>query len=113
MRYATTSKPTPETQDIWDAYRSSRAATVMYGPLVLAKAKRLGLKGNEIFAAETINGKGYSVRLKTLPAQETLGAWEVELYKPGEKTIRTKACDYQSAADEALPPGSAVFSTWF
>ena len=113
MRYAVSAKPTPETQDIWDGYRATYAATLVLGPLVLAKAKRLGLSRDEIFPADTVNGKGYAVTLKPIPAKDTWGTWEVELSKPGEKAIRTRACDFQSAADESLPTGADAFSIWF
>ena len=113
MRYAVSAKPTPNTQDIWDGYRADRAATVMYGPLVLAKAKRIVLSRAEMFPPDTVNGKGYSVSLRPIPAKDVWGAWEVELSKPGETTVRTRACDFQSAADEDLPPGADAFSVWF
>lgn len=113
MRYAVMHKVTPETKDMWDAYRSERAATVQWGPLVLAKAKRLGLSEGEVFPSSTINGKGYAVRVSPIPAGDVLGAWEVELKKDGLPTVRTKACDFQSAADEPLTTGAAAFSVWF
>ena len=98
---------------MWDSYRSERAATVQIGPIVLAKAKRLGMSESDIFPKSTVNGKGYSVSAKPIPAEGVLGAWELQLKKDGEKTIRTKACDFQSAADEDLKCGAAALSVWF
>jgi DUF1680 family protein len=113
MRYAVYHKVTPETKDMWDAYRSERAATIRMGPLVLAKAKRVGMDEAAIFPKSTINGKGWSVTANPIPADGVLGAWELLLRKDGEKPIRVNACDFQSAADEDMKCGAAAFSVWF
>ena len=100
-------------RDLLKHYLRTPAAEVMYGPLVLAKAKRVGDTEAEIFNAATVNGKGYSVKVTPIAAKGTWCAWDVELAKPGEETIRVKACDFQSAGDEPLGMGAEAFSIWF
>lgn len=112
-RYATTGRPTPESMDIWKGFRTVPAATVTRGPLVLAKAKRLGTPHEAIFPATTVNGRGYALALEPLERDGVLGAWKVKLSKPGKPSIVVEACDYQSAGDEDLPTGADAFSIWF
>ena len=94
-------------------FRSEPAATVMYGPLLLAKSRLLGEREATLADPFTVNGKGYSVKVSALPADETWGAWKVELSKPGEKTLEYRACDYSSAADRIYGQQANVFSTRF
>ncbi len=94
-------------------FRKEAAAQIMHGPLILAKSKRVGEGKEQIFNPFTVNGKGYSLKLSTIPAANTWGAWDVELSKPGAQTIRVKAGDFQSAGDDPLPPGADAFSIWF
>ena len=65
------------------AGRNTLAAFVMRGPLVLAKASRLGLCEKEIFTAETVNGDtAWKVTAKPLaPVDGFWGVWELTLEK--------------------------------
>ncbi|MCQ2390334.1 MAG: glycoside hydrolase family 127 protein [Kiritimatiellae bacterium] len=99
--------------DVGARYRLTPAAQVMYGPLVLAKAKRVGDTEAEIFAPTSVNGKGYAVKVTPRASDRVWCAFDVELAKPGAPTIQVKACDFQSAGDEPLSRGAEAFSIWF
>lgn len=94
-------------------YRSDAAATLRYGPLLLAKSRVVGVSEAELMAQETVNGKGYALRLTRRAAEGVWSAWEVELTKPGAPTIRTRVCDYQSAGDGPYLDGAIRYSVWF
>ena len=94
------------------AGRNTLAAFVMRGPLVLAKASRLGLCEKEIFTAETVNGDtAWKVTAKPLaPVDGFWGVWELTLEKGGLRRVM-KVCDLASAT----PSGDwhDAFSIWF
>lgn len=103
----------PLKSELRDAYRSTPAATLMVGPLLLAKCCRTGATRNELMDFTTVRGKGYSVKVSPATGDGVWGAWDVELTKPGEPTIKTRACDYQSAGDDPYSHGAVRFSVWF
>ena len=96
-----------------DSYRATPAATVMVGPLLLAKSRRTGATETELMDLATVRGQGYAVKVTPVACEDVWGAWDVELTKPGAPTIRTRACDYQSAGDEPFADGTVRFSVWF
>ena len=96
-----------------DSYRATPAATVMVGPLLLAKSRRTGATQMELMDLATVRGQGYAVKVTPVACEDVWGAWDVELTKPGAPTIRTRACDYQSAGDDPYADGSVRFSIWF
>ena len=96
-----------------DSYRATPAATVMVGPLLLAKSRRTGAMQTELMDLATVRGQGYAVKVTPVACEDVWGAWDVELTKPGAPTIRTRACDYQSAGDDPYADGSVRFSIWF
>ena len=96
-----------------DSYRATPAATVMVGPLLLAKSRRTGATQTELMDLATVRGQGYAVKVTPIACEDVWGAWDVELTKPGAPTIRTRACDYQSAGDDPYADGSVRFSIWF
>ena len=96
-----------------DSYRATPAATVMVGPLLLAKSRRTGATQTELMDLATVRGQGYAVKVTPGACEDVWGAWDVELTKPGAPTIRTRACDYQSAGDDPYADGSVRFSIWF
>ena len=96
-----------------DSYRATPAATVMVGPLLLAKSRRTGATETELMDLATVRGQGYAVKVTPVACEDVWGAWDVELTKPGAPTIRTRACDYQSAGDDPYADGSIRFSIWF
>ncbi len=96
-----------------DSYRATPAATVMVGPLLLAKSRRTGATQMELMDLATVRGQGYAVKVTPVACEDVWGAWDVELTKPGAPPIRTRACDYQSAGDDPYADGSVRFSIWF
>ena len=96
-----------------DSYRATPAATVMVGPLLLAKSRRTGATETELMDLATVRGQGYAVKVTPVACEDVWGAWDVELTKPGAPMIRTRACDYQSAGDDPYADGSVRFSIWF
>lgn len=85
----------------------------MVGPLLLAKSRRTGATHAELMDLSTVRGQGYAVKATPAACEGVWGAWDVELTKPGAPTIRTRACDYQSAGDDPYADGSVRFSIWF
>lgn len=94
-------------------YRTTAAATLMYGPLLLAKGREAGSDEGEFASSATVAGEGYSVRLERTSGANAWAVWNVELTKPGAPTVRAKACDYQSAGDRRESVGKACYSIWF
>ena len=90
--------------------RTVPAARLFYGPLLLAKAKRLGATRSEILDFKTVNGRGFACTLRPLKASGVDGAWTAEFAKGGE-TFSVKVCDFASAADSDDPEN--LFSIWF
>lgn len=105
----------------WDVrrrYLKSAAATLWRGPLLLAKAKRVGDTEAEIFPGRTVNMKGASVALEPCGKDEAAswgvwGAWTATLAVPGENPVRVKVCDFQSAGDDPRGEEADAFSVWF
>ena len=101
-------------RDLIESYRTTPAAQVMWGPLVLAKSRLVGNTKAEIVEPFTVNGKGYSVRATPVASDGmTWGRWDLELTKPGERTVRVKACDFESGGDMPCGEGGDLFSIWF
>ena len=102
----------PNNMDCRQNYRTTPAAQVMWGPLVLAKSRVIGNARAEVDEPFTVNGKGYSAKLTPLKSNGmTWGLWNLELTKPGERTVKVKVCDFESGTD--LPCGGGFFSIWF
>ena len=94
-------------------YRTAAAATIWYGPLLLAKSRAVGVSEADLLSQATVNGQGYALRLSRQMAEGVWAAWDIELSKPGAPTVRTKACDYQSAGDGPYLDGAIRYSVWF
>lgn len=96
-------------------FRSDFAATLMRGPLLLAKSTRVGAGLGELLDARTLNGKDCSVIMSPTDSQETWGAWDVRFVdnSDGRELLHTRACDYQSAGDDPYGQGAFRFSVWF
>jgi len=98
--------------DCRKSYRTTPAAQVMWGPLVLAKSRVIGNTRAEVEEPFTVNGKGYAAKLTPLKSNGmTWGLWQLELTKPGERDVKVKVCDFGSGTD--LPCGGGFFSVWF
>ena len=101
-----------EHKDCSQNYRTTPAAQVMWGPLVLTKSRIIGNTRAEVEDPFTVNGKGYAVSATPcVSGSMTWGLWNLELTKSGERTVRVKACDFASGTD--MPCGGPFFSIWF
>ena len=102
------------TQDLLDSYRTTAAAQVFYGPLVLAKSRLAGNTRAEIADVETVNGQGYGATVTPLASDgSTWGLWQLELTKPGVQTVSVRVCDFQSGSDIEVGRNGDLFSIWF
>jgi len=100
--------------DLLPMWRTTPAAYVMHGPLLLTKSRLVGDTRAEIFTKESVNGKGYSAHVTPIRGDGmTWGAWSLELAKPGCETIRVNVCDYQSGSDMPASVDAELFSVWF
>lgn len=96
-RWANNSDGENGERDLFALLRTTPAAQVFRGPLMLAKSVRLGTDEKTILDPETVNGGGWRVTATPLSADGVWGAWTLVFEKDGRrKTVR--ACDYSSAA---------------
>ena len=82
-------------------FRTTPAARLFRGPLLLAKAKVVGDDDADILRAD-LNKGGWKVTLKPFPNDYVMGAWEATFTR-GTEVYRTKVCDFPSAGDSLLP----------
>jgi len=99
-----------ENPDMTNLARLAPAARIVYGPLLLAKSKRVTEDPKTILERETVNGRGFSCTLAPVAADGTWGAWEATL-TDGVTTIVRRVCDFSSAAEADDPDNR--FSIWF
>lgn len=78
---------------IWD-----RRATVLYGPLLLARSKRVGSTEEEMFHSPTLCGKAQGVEITPIPARETRNAYRVRFHLPQGDREET-LCDYATGGN--------------
>ena len=90
--------------------RTAPAARLLYGPLLLAKAKALGDTREQILGFKTVNGRGFACRLTPIEPKGVVGAWTAEFTR-GDERFAVKVCDFASAADADDPDN--LFSIWF
>ena len=83
---------------------------ITYGPLVLAKSKNSGLSEAEIFDGSSIS-KDTEISVSPIDCDGMFAAFEAE-YTVDGKTVKTKLCDYASAANE-MPADENFFSMYF
>ena len=101
-------------RDLTGGYRTTPAAVVMWGPLLLAKSRLAGATRAEVDEAFTVNGKGYRAKLTPRTSNGLVwGCWELELTKPGARTVRAKVCDFASGTDIPCGDDGDLFSIWF
>lgn len=102
---------TRENPEMKGLSRVKPGARLFYGPLLLARAKRLGLAREEVLGGDgSIAHRGFSCTLKDLACDGVAGAWQAE-FANGETRVVTKVCDFASAADADDPTN--YFSIWF
>lgn len=99
-------------KDMIPLVRTEPAAVLMYGPLVLAKSKRVGDTGAQVMDGFTVNRRGYRVSLSPIHASRTWGAWKATLTCGNDKR-EVNVCDVGSAADSYTPDSADEYSIWF
>lgn len=92
-------------------FRTTPAARLFRGPLLLAKAKVVGDDDADILRAD-MNKGGWQVTLKPFNEDRVMGAWEAT-FRRGTEVYRTNVCDFPSAGDSLLPDGANAFSIFF
>ena len=92
-------------------YRTTPAARLFRGPLLLAKSELLGNTKEDILKAD-FNKGGWSVSLRPFKTNKVMGAWEATFTK-GTQVYKTRVCDFPSAADWILEDDAMVFSIFF
>ena len=97
VRWANNSDGDNGERDLFAHLRTTPAAQVFYGPLMLAKSVKLGEDEKTILDPETVNGGGWRVSATPSAAADVWGAWTLDFEKDGQKKS-VRACDYSSAA---------------
>ena len=94
-------------------YRSTLAATLMVGQLVLARARRAGATADQIYSDDTVNGLNCELKLTPRESELCWGAWDAEIIHDGKVVNSFPVCDFQSAADsQYCGPTGNTFSVW-
>ena len=85
-----------------DLFLRQPRATMMYGPLLLARSKMIGNTEEEMFASAPIDAKG-DVRVTSVCGDCDLYRLKLDLtFTSGDKTFSTTVCDFGSAGNEKL-----------
>ena len=92
-------------------YRTTPAARLFRGPLLLAKSKNVNDTADDILRAD-LNGGDWSVTLRPFTDFRVMGAWEATFTR-GDEKFAVSVCDFPSAGDELLPDGADYFSIFF
>ncbi len=92
-------------------FRTTPAARLFRGPLLLAKAKVVGDDDVDILRAD-LNKGGWTVTLKPFLNDRVMGAWTAT-FRRGTEVYTTNVCDFPSAGDCLLPDGANAFSIFF
>ena len=91
--------------------RTTPAAEILRGPLVLAKAEVVGTGIEDIASTETIHGRKPKLTLTPRKAEGVTAAWDLTIGEgKGAKTV--PVCDFPSAGD-LYKDGGMRFSIWF
>lgn len=83
-----------------DSMMNKPCSFVTYGPLVLARSKKLGTPEKAMFFFDSIHGKNVAVTVKPMPRENAnvLCRFDVTLSENGNQN-RIDMCDYGTAAD--------------
>ena len=98
-------------RDTAQLFRTTPAARLFRGPLLLAKAKAVGDDEADILRAD-LNRGGWKVKLRPFVDDRVMGAWEATFTRRS-KVYKTNVCDFPSAGDSLLPIGANAFSIFF
>ena len=98
-------------RDMPGLFRTTPAARLFRGPLLLAKSKNVDDSEQDILRAD-MNKGGWKVSLRPYVEDRVMGAWEATFTR-GAETYRTRVCDFPSAGDSLLPIDANAFSIFF
>ena len=98
-------------RDMDRLFRTTPAARLFRGPLLLAKAKVVVDDETDILRAD-LNKGGWKVKLRPFLADRVMGAWEATFTR-GTEVYKTNVCDFPSAGDSLLPVSANAFSIFF
>lgn len=100
--------------DCQNNYRTKPAATVMWGPLLLARSRLIGQSRKEVLDDFSVNGKRSGVRaVRQIGGDLVWGCWRLELAVEGAPPKIVKVCDFESAGDMPVGLNGYLFSIWF
>jgi len=89
-------------------------ATLLYGPLVMARSVRLGATRGELKSTDTENGKGWRLgAVRATGEKDVFAPHEIELVAPDGRCRKVRVCSYESAGDDCVINDGYVFSTRF
>ncbi len=88
-----------------ELFRTARASTLVYGPLLLARSKYIGNTESEMFGAPLPSG--FSCSLRPVPSNAVRCAFEADF-----GGFKTMVCDYASAGN-AILDDQRFFSIFF
>jgi len=83
-----------------DLFVHEKRCTLWYGPMLLAKSKKIGCTEDQLF--EKAVNKGAECTLKPLPSDSAYVTFEATFKNPDGSTFTSKVCDFASAADSIL-----------
>ncbi len=90
--------------------RTTGAAYLSVGPILLAKSSLVGDTKEEIFDFETILGKGYSCELEAMENGQVYKAFKARFVKEGAAAIEVKVQDFPSCD---VNDAKGMYSIWF
>ena len=76
-------------------------SVIYYGPILLARSKRIGAKASDMFSGKTVCGKGAKLTLAPMRHDYLLAAFKVKL-ETEDETLEYTMCDYSSAGNSDL-----------
>ena len=97
VRWANNSDGDNGEKDLFQHLRTTPAAQVMIGPMMLAKSVKLGQDEKILLDPTTVNCGNWQISARPTEAKDVWGAWDLVFEKDGQKKT-LKACDYSSAA---------------
>lgn len=101
---------THENPEMKGLARADPALRLVFGPLLLAKSKRLGDSVATVFATQSSGNRLCECSLEPENAEGVWGVWKAHI-RNGNNTVSVRVCDFASAADSDDPANA--FSIWF
>ena len=89
----------------------NRRAWIQYGPLLLARSKRIGNTEEEMFNKETICSKGYSCTVEPYSSSSVRYAFHVH-FSNGINSFDTNMCDFATGTNEWSKDDPCLFNLY-